>query len=54
MNLKRLKKMTLLLYNVKLKKCTVKQINKATECMLIEDDDIHNEIYIQNYQNYII
>jgi hypothetical protein len=42
-NLERLSDMTLMQFGTTLEQCTMKQIQQAVECIMAEDDFIHNE-----------
>jgi hypothetical protein len=42
-NLDRLSDMVMMQFNTPLDKCTIKQIQQAVECIMAEDDFIHNE-----------
>jgi hypothetical protein len=42
-NLDRLSDMTLMQFGTTLEQCTMKQIQQAVECIMAEDDFIHNE-----------
>jgi hypothetical protein len=42
-NLDRLSDMVMMQFNTPLEQCTIKQIQQAVECIMAEDDFIHNE-----------
>jgi hypothetical protein len=51
-NLDRLSDMVMMQFNTPLDKCTMKQIQQAVECIMAEDDFIHNEdIYALDSEN---
>jgi hypothetical protein len=51
-NLDRLSDMVMMQFNTPLDKCTIKQIQQAVECIMAEDDFIHNEdIYALDSEN---
>jgi hypothetical protein len=42
-NLDRLSDMVMMQFGITLDKCTIKQMQQAVECIIAEDDFIHNE-----------
>jgi len=51
-NLDRLSDMVMMQFQTPLDKCTIKQIQQAVECIMAEDDFIHNQdIYALDSEN---